>query len=66
VVAGFDLRAELPAGSDPARLLAGMARDKKARHDLTFVLDGPRGVEAVSAVGEADVVATLAEMGTRQ
>ena len=39
-----------------------MARDKKARHDLTFVLDGPDGVEVVRGVDEADVVATLAEM----
>jgi 5-deoxy-5-amino-3-dehydroquinate synthase len=64
VVAGFDLTAALPAHADPARLVASMARDKKARHDLTFVLDGPDGVEAVSGVGEADVVATLAEMGS--
>ncbi len=63
VVAGFDLLADLPAGSDPARLVAAMARDKKARHDLTFVLDGPRGVEAVPGVREGDVIATLAEMG---
>jgi 5-deoxy-5-amino-3-dehydroquinate synthase len=64
VVAGFDLAAELPEGSDPERLVAFMGRDKKARHDLTFVLDGPRGVEPVGGVGEGDVVATLAEMGT--
>ncbi len=65
VVAGFDLTADLPAGSDPRRLVAAMGRDKKARHDLTFVLDGPRGVEPVPGVGEGDVVATLAEMGAR-
>jgi 5-deoxy-5-amino-3-dehydroquinate synthase len=63
VVAGFDLVADLPAGSDADRLVAAMGRDKKARHDLTFVLDGPRGVEPVAGVGEAEVVATLAEMG---
>ncbi|MGH9007805.1 MAG: 3-dehydroquinate synthase family protein [Acidimicrobiales bacterium] len=62
VVAGFDLVADLPPGADPARLVALMARDKKARHDLTFVLDGPRGVEPVAGVGEPEVVATLAEM----
>jgi 5-deoxy-5-amino-3-dehydroquinate synthase len=64
VVAGFDLVSELPAGSDPGRLVASMARDKKARHDLTFVLDGPKGVEPVGGVAEGDVIATLAEMGT--
>jgi 5-deoxy-5-amino-3-dehydroquinate synthase len=66
VVAGFDLRADLPAGTDPDRLLAAMRRDKKARHDLTFVLDGPEGVEVVSGVAESDVLATLAEMGSTQ
>jgi hypothetical protein len=40
-----------------------MVRDKKARHDLAFVLDGPHGVEPVHGVPEADVVATLIEMG---
>ena len=63
VVAGFDLSADLPAGSDPEQLVAFMARDKKAHHDLTFVLDGPDGLEAVRGVDEADVLATLAEMG---
>jgi 5-deoxy-5-amino-3-dehydroquinate synthase len=62
VVAGFGLDEALPAGADPERLVAAMARDKKARHDLTFVLDGPRGVEPVPGVSAADVVATLAEM----
>ncbi len=64
VVAGFDLGAALPPGADPARLLAAMARDKKARHDLTFVLDGPGGVEAVRGVAADDVLATLAVMGS--
>ena len=42
-----------------------MGRDKKAQQDLTFVLDGPSGVEAVRGVAVADVVATLADMGAR-
>jgi 5-deoxy-5-amino-3-dehydroquinate synthase len=62
VVGAFDLSPALPEGSDPERLLAFMARDKKATHDLTFVLDGPRGVEVVHGVDEKDVVATLADM----
>jgi 5-deoxy-5-amino-3-dehydroquinate synthase len=66
VVAGFDLVASLPAGADPARLVAAMARDKKARHDLTFVLDGPAGVEAVRGIKADDVLATLAEMEAAQ
>jgi 5-deoxy-5-amino-3-dehydroquinate synthase len=63
VVAGFDLAADLPAGADPERLVAAMARDKKARHDLTFVLDGPAGVETVRGIAPSDVLATLALMG---
>jgi 5-deoxy-5-amino-3-dehydroquinate synthase len=66
VVAGFDLAASLPKGADPDHLVAAMARDKKARHDLTFVLDGPAGVEAVRGVPTADVLATLAEMEAAQ
>ncbi|MGH9018132.1 MAG: 3-dehydroquinate synthase family protein, partial [Acidimicrobiales bacterium] len=63
VVGGFDLSAEIPVGASAAQLVSFMARDKKARHDLTFVLDGSNGVEPVHGVAEADVVATLAEMG---
>jgi 5-deoxy-5-amino-3-dehydroquinate synthase len=63
VVTGFDLPTELPAGATAAQLVSFMARDKKARHDLTFVLDGPGGVEPVHGVPEADVVATLIDMG---
>jgi len=63
VVSGFDLYADLPAGASAGELVEYMARDKKARHDLTFVLDGPRGVEAVHNVDEGAVLATLADMG---
>ena len=62
VVGGFDLSPGLPVEADPESLLPFMARDKKAHHDLTFVLDGPDGVEVVRGVAEAEVVATLAEM----
>jgi len=62
VVGGFDLPGDLPAGADPVALVDFMARDKKAHHDLTFVLDGPRGVEPVRGVDPAVVLATLEEM----
>jgi 5-deoxy-5-amino-3-dehydroquinate synthase len=63
VLDAYELAGEVPAGV-PARLLLGfMARDKKARHDFTFVLDGPDGVEVVPRVPEQDILATLAEMG---
>jgi len=63
VVGGFDLSADMPAGASAEQLLSFMARDKKARHDLTFVLDGPGGVEPVHGVAREDVVATLTAMG---
>jgi 5-deoxy-5-amino-3-dehydroquinate synthase len=62
VVGSFDLSTELPDVITPARLISFMARDKKAHQDLTFILDGPRGVEVVRGVGEDDVVATLTAM----
>jgi len=42
-----------------------MSRDKKAHHDLTFVLDGPDGVEVVRGIEVDDVVGTLADMDHR-
>jgi 5-deoxy-5-amino-3-dehydroquinate synthase len=65
VVEAFDLRADLPDDIDAASVVSYMGRDKKAHHDLTFVLDGPRGVEPVRGIDEADVLATLAEMAPR-
>jgi 5-deoxy-5-amino-3-dehydroquinate synthase len=65
VVEAFDLRADMPDDVDPASLVSYMSRDKKAHHDLTFVLDGPHGVEPVRGIDEADVLATLAEMAPR-
>jgi 5-deoxy-5-amino-3-dehydroquinate synthase len=63
VVGGFDLSADMPTGASAGQLLSFMARDKKGRHDLTFVLDGPDGVEPVHAVRHDEVLATLTEMG---
>ena len=63
VVGGFDLTPDLPTGASATQLVDLMARDKKARHDLTFVLDGPGGVAPVHGVEEAVVLATLADMG---
>jgi 5-deoxy-5-amino-3-dehydroquinate synthase len=60
VVGGtYGLSTTLPEGVRPDELVALMARDKKAVDGLTFVLDGPRGVELVSDVPEADVRAAL-------
>src|SRR3954449_11803312 len=50
VIEAYGLEAALPAGLDHDDLLALMARDKKAMGGLTFVLDGPGGVELVTGV----------------
>jgi 5-deoxy-5-amino-3-dehydroquinate synthase len=65
VVGSYDLPSVLPEGAVAAELVAFMGRDKKAQQDLTFVLDGPEGVEVVRGVDRADVLATLADMGAQ-
>jgi len=59
VVERYGLPAALPAGADADHLVDLMARDKKAVEGLTFVLDGPSGVEPVRGVARADVEAAL-------
>jgi 5-deoxy-5-amino-3-dehydroquinate synthase len=64
VVASYDLPSTLPTGVDTAQLVAAMGRDKKATGGgLTFVLDGPEGLEVVPGVGHDEVLAVLAELG---
>jgi 5-deoxy-5-amino-3-dehydroquinate synthase len=62
VVAGYELPTTLPAGLDDDQLVALMARDKKVLdgEGLTFVLDGPAGLEVVGGVPHDLVVRTLA------
>jgi len=59
VLAAYGLSTTLPAGLDGDRLLTLMGRDKKAVGGLTFVLDGPGGVEVVRAVDPDDAAAPL-------
>lgn len=47
VVAGYDLPMVVPPGMDPEQLVDLYSRDKKAVDGVTFVLDGPDGVEPV-------------------
>lgn len=60
VVGGYDLPMRIPDGSDAAELVRLMGRDKKSLGDgLTFVLDGPSGVEVVRDVPPSLVESTL-------
>jgi 5-deoxy-5-amino-3-dehydroquinate synthase len=59
VLDGYGLSGQLPPGVDDDELVALMARDKKALDGLTFVLDGPAGVEVVPGVDERDARAAL-------
>ena len=58
----YELDAALPPGVDHDRLVALMARDKKAIGGLTFVLDGADGVEVVPGIDEADARAALEDL----
>jgi 5-deoxy-5-amino-3-dehydroquinate synthase len=59
VVHGYGLPMALPEGVAADELVALMARDKKAVDGLTFVLDGPDGVEVVHDVDPTIVRETL-------
>jgi 5-deoxy-5-amino-3-dehydroquinate synthase len=59
-VAAYDLPSALPDGAEAAALIKLMAHDKKATDErLTFVLDGPAGVELVHDVPRPVVEAAL-------
>ncbi len=63
VVGGaYELDIELPGGLDRAELIELMGRDKKALDGLTFVLDGPDGVEVVAGVERAAIDAAFVRM----
>jgi 5-deoxy-5-amino-3-dehydroquinate synthase len=64
VVAGaYELGTDLPGGLEPETLVALMGRDKKALDGMTFVLDGPAGIEVVAGVPIDAVRGALARMG---
>ncbi|MFL6137248.1 MAG: 3-dehydroquinate synthase family protein [Frankiaceae bacterium] len=62
VVHGYGLPTVIPPDLPPEPLLEAMARDKKTTNGLSFVLDGPRGVELVTDVPVRIVAAELAAM----
>jgi 5-deoxy-5-amino-3-dehydroquinate synthase len=63
VVGGlYGLGVEIPDVAPVSELMALMGRDKKAIGGLTFVLDGPRGVESVAGVDPATVSELLGSL----
>ena len=58
----YGLGTDIPAGLEPPLLLELMRRDKKALNGLTFVLDGPNGIEVVAGVPDAPVLEALGRM----
>lgn len=62
VLAAYDLDARLPAWADRDELIALFGRDKKAISGVTFVLDGPNGVETVTGVERDAMVAAFEPM----
>ena len=63
VVASYDLPLDLPSGASADHLVGLMLRDKKATDGLTFVLDGPNGVEVVPGVAQQLAGDVLRSMG---
>jgi len=55
VLRELELVRRLPEGADTEELLEAMSHDKKARHDLSFVLPGPEGFTLVSAIDPSTV-----------
>ena len=62
VVEEYGLDIALASDHDPEELVALMGRDKKALGGLTFVLDGPRGLEVVEGVDPLMVREALVAM----
>ncbi|MEM8925872.1 MAG: bifunctional shikimate kinase/3-dehydroquinate synthase [Actinomycetota bacterium] len=62
VVAGYGLSTTLPAGLDPDELVDNFSRDKKAIDGITFVLDGPNGVEPLLVEDRPLLRATLEQL----
>ncbi len=60
------LSAIVPDGFEVDELVDAMTFDKKARHDLSFVLAGPGGYELVSGVGTSLVSTVLARFKGEQ
>lgn len=59
VVGGYHLPTSLPADADLDAIVELFNRDKKAVHGVTFMLDGPNGIEPVTGLEPALLRETL-------
>ena len=59
VVGGYDLPTSLPADADADALVGLFSRDKKAVDGVTFMLDGPDGIQPVTGLDPAHLLDTL-------
>lgn len=59
VVGGYDLPVRLPAGADADALVSLFNRDKKSVEGVTFMLDGPEGIQSVTGLEPALLRETL-------
>jgi 5-deoxy-5-amino-3-dehydroquinate synthase len=62
LVGSYGLPSSLPADCDSDELVTVMTRDKKAVDGLTFVLDGPAGLEVVPGIPAGQVRSLLDEV----
>ena len=62
VLATYGLDSALPAGVDVDEIIELFGRDKKATDGITFVLDGPDGLEVVPGVDPGVLASALAQM----
>ena len=62
VLEGYGLDGALPAGVDHDEIIELFGRDKKAADGITFVLDGPRGLEVVPGVDPGVLRSALGRM----
>ena len=59
VVGGYDLPTGLPVGADPDALVRLFSRDKKAVDGVTFMLDGPEGIQPVTGLDPTLILKSL-------
>ena len=62
VIGAYDLMSKVPDGLDDDVLIGLFSKDKKATREVTFVLDGPNGVEPVTQIADDTLRDALAAL----